>query len=165
MQHFSKEGFKQALKEIGIKSGDRLFVHSFCGSLGKIADITDVIEAFLEAIDYKGIIAMPAYSHINWPRKGYFNPKTTKAETGVLPNAFMNFKGVYRTIQGNHSVCVWGDEKRVIIRDWVTSSFSKESTIYRTIEEGFKNVMIGTSFAVGCSMFHCIEEELKKRLQ
>lgn len=160
MRYFSKGKFKQVLKEIGIKRGDRLFVHSFCGSLGKITDITDVIEAFLEAIDYEGIIAMPTYSYIAWPRTGYFNPKTTKAETGILPNAFMNFKGVYRTVQGNHSVAVWGDEKRIIIRDWVASSFSRKSTIYKTIEEGFKNVMIGISFSVGCSMFHCIEEEL-----
>ncbi|MDD5085025.1 MAG: AAC(3) family N-acetyltransferase [Candidatus Omnitrophica bacterium] len=146
---------------MGIKKGDRLFIHSYCASLGKIADIRDVIDAFLEAIDFEGIIAMPAYSYYTWPKERYFNPQTTKAETGVLPNAFIHFSNVYRTIQGNHSVAVWGDKDRCIIRDWVPSSFSHDSTIYKTVEECFKNVMIGTSFSTGCSIFHCIEEELR----
>lgn len=161
MQNFSKDQFKEVLKKLGITKGDKLFVHSYSASLGKIEDIQDVIAAILETIDYQGVVAMPTYTYSTWPKTGYFDPKTTKAETGVLPNAFISFKDVYRTIQGNHSVAVWGDENNHIIRDWVPSSFSKDSTIYQTLRHNYKNVMIGTTFSTGCSIFHCIEEELK----
>jgi aminoglycoside 3-N-acetyltransferase len=161
MLFFNKNDFKETLKGLGLKKGDSLFVHSTGAALGKITSLSEVIESFLEVIDYDGIIAMPAYTYSSWPVKHYFNPKTTKAETGIVPNGFIAFKDVYRTIQGNHSVAVWGDHKKAIIRDWVPSSFSRESTVYKTVENNFINVMIGTTLSNGCSMFHAIEEELQ----
>jgi len=146
---------------LGIQKGDRLFIHSSVVTLGRFSKVDDIIGAFLEAIDYEGIIVMPTYSCSIWPKARVFDPIKTKAETGNLPNEFLKLKGVRRSIQGNHSIAALGDQKDRIVHDWVSSSFSKESSIFKTIDQGFKNVMIGTKYSNGCSIFHCIEEELQ----
>lgn len=158
MLNFDKQAFKDVLKNIGIKKGDNLFIHSTLAALGKSQNPAEIFEAIWEVLDYNGTLVFPTYSFSSWTQNKIFNSEETITDTGILANLFFRKNEVYRTIQGNHSIAIWGELKDKVAKDWVTTSFSKNSAIFQTVIYDFKNLIIGTPLASGCSIFHCVEE-------
>ena len=50
-------------------------------------------------------------------------------------------------------------ERLSVLTDEVSDKFTE--ALDWAVAHGFKNVMLGASFSTGCSIFHCIEEELQ----
>src|SRR3989344_6445012 len=66
----TKEDIKNALKKIGIKEGDTLFVHSSSSKLGYAeGGINAIIDAFIETIGKEGTLVMPTFNIIGSSRE------------------------------------------------------------------------------------------------
>lgn len=146
------------LRNLGIKDGDILFVHSSLRSIGFVEGGADtVIDALLEAIGPSGTLVMPAFSYVNGSmletlqRGIVFDPQKAPVVVGTIPETFRKRLGVRRSIHPTHSVCALGAKA-----EWITSgaenaptNFGPGTPSYKIMEEN------GFILGLGCHFGHC----------
>jgi aminoglycoside N3'-acetyltransferase len=104
-----------ALQNVGVRSGDCLFVHSSASAFGWIeGGETAVIEAFLEAIGSTGTLLMPTFTSpfnsfegtLNKGRRYRpFDPEDpSQVRVGSIPRTFLQMPGVIRSRHPSHPV-------------------------------------------------------------
>jgi aminoglycoside 3-N-acetyltransferase len=102
----------QGLRELGIKSGSDILVHSSLASLGIVEGGTDsVIDALLEVIGSAGTLLMPAFG-ISQP----FNIEKTPTGLGIIPETFRRRLGVVRSRNPLSSVVALGRRAEEYVR-------------------------------------------------
>lgn len=115
----TKEEIKQTLKELGIKSGDRIMVHSSLKALGRIdGGAQGIIAALQESVTEQGIVAMPAFSDCtDGGSRPPFNRENTSVEgwIGIIPETFRKTTGVRRSGHPTHSVSAWGADAETFL--------------------------------------------------
>jgi len=114
----NKEDIKKGLRQLGLKRGDTVGVHSSLSSFGYVeGDADTVIDALLEVVGAEGTIVMPTYSTNLLPvertpeeiamgvpwlyRILPYDPNDTPCSTGTIPETFRKRKGA---IRGSHHV-------------------------------------------------------------
>ncbi len=114
----SKSQLVGDLKKLGINKGDHLSVALSLKRIGYVDGGPNVfIDALLEAVGPNGTIIMPTYSksfHISeidtkLNKKDYiFDPNSSKAETGLVPNTLVKRKEAIRSRHPMNSVTAIG---------------------------------------------------------
>lgn len=124
---------RRALKRIGIKKNDIIFMHSSLSQCGPIdGGAKTVIDALMDVVSPRGTIVMPTHyndgvtavtecgvkhkyprnpAHIPVP----WDPKKSPAETGAIPDAFRQRRDVIRSEHPTHSVAAWGRHAAEIV--------------------------------------------------
>jgi len=103
----------QALRNLGVESGDMVFMHSDVGSFGKLA--TTDTQAFLGGITNtvkavvgeRGTVIMPTFT-FSWGRGEPFDIQHTRTSMGSLPEFFRTLPSVIRSWHPMHSVAACG---------------------------------------------------------
>jgi aminoglycoside 3-N-acetyltransferase len=104
------------LRELGLKPGVGLMVHSSLKSLGQVeGGAPAVIAALMECLTPAGTLLMPTFNHgapfeANGP--GYFQPEETPTLNGLIPDTFWRMPGVYRSLNPTHPFAAWGKHAR-----------------------------------------------------
>jgi len=104
------------LRDLGLREGGTLLVHSSYKSLGPLADgIEAVLDALQAAVGDAGTLLMPAlsYDHAT-PEHPFFDLSHTPSNVGILPEAFRKRPGVLRSLHPTHSVCAAGKDAQRI---------------------------------------------------
>ena len=98
----TKEMLIQGLKELGLKEGMKLMVHSSLKSFGTVEGGPDsVIDAIIETIGTNGTLLMPSFNHGEPYDNGeIFDVNTTKTIHGIIPETFRKRKDVVRFLAG-----------------------------------------------------------------
>ena len=98
------------LKNLGIKKGGYLLVHSSYKSLGsEIKSISQVVESLREALGEEGTLMFPALSYESVGESTpVFDILKTPSCVGAIPEWFRQQKGVLRSMSPTHSVCAIG---------------------------------------------------------
>ena len=108
------EELKSALKELGVRPGDRIMVHSSYKSFGSFEKgPAGVIQALQESVTASGILAMPALTDCcDGGNSGVYDRENTPIEkwVGIIPETFRKTPGVLRSNHPTHSVCAWGND-------------------------------------------------------
>ena len=105
-----------ALRELGIRRGDTICVHSQIYSLGKAGMLRNdylnmILKVLKEAVGENGTIIMPAFSY-SFCDKQIFDVQESKSTVGILTEFFRNSEGVSRTVHPIFSFSVWGRRKK-----------------------------------------------------
>jgi len=167
----SKEDIKAGLKEIGLKKGDIVGVHSSLKSLGFVEGGADaVINALLEIVGGEGTIVMPTYSTnrimmkltpeetaagVSWACKILpYDPKETPCWTGAIPETFRKRSGVVRSLHPLFSVTAIGPKAREIVE---AGNVKNMESWKRLLELGGYMLLIGVGLEV-CTAMHLAEE-------
>lgn len=105
----TKDYLLKQLAEMGLKSTDKLMLHSSMKAIGDVEGGADtVIDAFCEYLS-GGLFMTPTHT---WKQMGetynVFNPATEPACVGIIPNVFMKRVGVYRSNHPTHSIAAFG---------------------------------------------------------
>ncbi len=109
-----KKTIKKGLREIGVRKGDLVMVHSSLSSFGYVEGGADtVIDALMEVVGEEGTILMPTFN----PRVKIFDPLTTPSSVGKITEVFRKMKGVLRSIHPTHSYASWGKWAEYLIKD------------------------------------------------
>jgi len=100
------------LREIGIRDGNCLIVHSSFKSLGLVdASPTDVIRTLIEAVGESGTLMMPTFTYCYagvWNVRPY-NPATSPSRLmGILPETLRSYPGALRSGSPTYSVAAFG---------------------------------------------------------
>lgn len=157
------------LRKMGIQPGDILFIHSSLKSLGYVdGGPKAVIQGLLDAVGPEGTLLLPTYympggSILGTCQlEGYvFDPRIHGTNMGALPDAFLQFPGVERSIHPTHSVSAIGKHAKFLTEahHLAPSVFGKGSPWQRFHE------LNGTVLGIGISMgpvtfYHSLEDTL-----
>jgi len=104
------------LRQLGIRPGDGLMVHSSLSSFGYVeGGAATVIEALQEVLTEAGTLMMPSFNHgapFGEGRPGYYDPRETPTTNGAIPDFFWRLPGVERSLNPTHAFAAWGRKAR-----------------------------------------------------
>lgn len=159
----TKEILIQGLKEIGLKKGMKLIVHSSLKSFGTVEGGPDsVIDAIIETIGTEGTLLMPSFNHGEPYSNGeIFDVNTTRTINGIIPETFRKRKDVVRSINPTHPFCAWGNNKERYTKDHQKfDAFGIDSPLHRLMEDGGYCMLIGVGYK--SNTFHHMVETCEK---
>lgn len=130
-----KGDIKTGLKQLGLKKGDSVGVHSSLSSFGNVEGGADtVIDAMLETVGEQGNVAMSTHSAnlsedrrtlemiamgVSWLFKILsYDPDRTPVTTGIVPETFRKRKGVVRGRHPSLSIAASGPKADVLSEGW-----------------------------------------------
>ncbi len=118
-----KNALITAFRELGIKGGDKVFVHASMNRMGYVEGGAEtVITALMEAVGRRGSIFMPAFpmtgSMESYLKSGsLFDVRTTPSQMGVISETFRRRDGVLRSLHPTSSVAGWGKDAECFLCD------------------------------------------------
>ena len=168
MRVILKDEIVKGLKDIGVKKGDTLMVHTSLKNIGYVCGGAQaVIEALIEAVGEDGTIMMPTQSwknldpidgvhwdadedqwqliRDNWPA---YDKKITPTNTmGAVAEMFRSWPGSIRSDHPARSVCAYGKNAEYLTKDHDLSNiFEDGSPIGKLYELDAKVLLLGVGY-------------------
>ena len=156
--HTTQEEFRDALKELGVKSGMKLVVHSAMSSLGTFDGGAEAFCRILtEVVGHSGTIMMPSFNFSDLSAtNGVFDWRNTPSLAGASSEAFRKFPGVVRSLDPSHPVAVWGkDQIRYVAHHHQNPTMGQDSPLGMLESDGGYALMISCFHAL--SFMHVVE--------
>ena len=164
--HVTREDIKRGLKQLGLKRGDVVGVHSSLGSFGYVEGGADaVIDALLETVGEEGTVVMPTYSTnrkkiertqrevelgVTWKYKILpYGPQETPCWTGRIPETFRKRGGAVRSLNPTHSLAAIGPKANELVQGW-----------NKLLEADGYMLLLGVDLGC-CSAMHLAEERVQ----
>ena len=140
-QPFEAEDFLAALDELGVCSGDTLFVHSSGDFLGYMnGGLGYCLNHLVEKLGPEGTLVMPAFPiegmAVDELRKGAFDVRRTPSRMGLLTEIFRRKAGTLRSLHPTHSVCAAGPNASYLTKDHHRSEWAFGS------DSPFRNLVV-----------------------
>jgi len=163
-----KDGLKESLAELGIRSGQAVVVHAALSSFGSLEGGADtVIRALKELITEEGLILMPAFTYetsygsIKPDRirksKSFHPGFPVSKPIGTVAETFRKSEGVCRNFHPQLSFCFWGREAASLSQKYYMSdSLSENSPLGEILSRDGYVLLLGTEFET-ISILHTAE--------
>ena len=113
--------FINALKNVDIKKGDTIFVHSSVSAFGKLSTfdteflLKTLINSLKESVGDNGTIILPTFTY-SFLKNEPYDKTNSKSKVGTLTEYFSKQPDVSRTVHPNHSVAIWGKHKSELLK-------------------------------------------------
>lgn len=165
---FGAEDLTGALRQLGIRPGNTLLVHSsfdrFAGFSGKPSDAVRVLQ---EAVGTQGTLLMPTMpftgTAVDYVSRGsIFDVRRTPSQMGLLTELFRRCPGVIRSVHPTHPVAAWGARAAEMVVDHhlARTPCGAGSPFARLLEADGRILLLGTDIE-SATFFHYIEEVLE----
>lgn len=156
----TEEDFVKALKSVGLRKGDAVFVQSSIGLFGKITNPLETIrDAFFSVIGEEGTLVVPTFN-FGFTRGENFNVEKTESETGLFSEYIRKSPNSIRSSHPPfHSIAGIGKYARILGDAVSNTSFSQTSVFGKMIDLDFKVCMFGTTLKHN-TFFHYVEEQV-----
>jgi|TARA_B100001094_G_scaffold333125_1_gene408858 aminoglycoside 3-N-acetyltransferase len=140
---YKKEDIVKALKRIGVKKGDLLFISSNITFFG----ITNVfnkdelckifLDCFLKVVGKSGTLCFPTYSYSFGQNKNY-DTLYTKSDCGIFSEFMRTNKKVLNYYDPNVSIAIYGNKKKYFSKYVTKNSYAENSFFDRFFKAGGK---------------------------
>jgi aminoglycoside 3-N-acetyltransferase len=150
---------EKGLRELGLKNGDTLLVHSSLCSFGSVEGGPDtVIQALLDVIGSRGNLVMPtlSFSSIN-EQDPFFDVNETPSDCGIVTETFRKRPGVIRTVHPFSSAAVFGPDASYLAEDHAPTPCGIDSPYYKVYKLRGYSLFMGVGFKSN-TLFHVAEE-------
>jgi len=149
------------LRELGLRKGGVLLVHSSLRSLGKVLGGAEiVVRGFLRALGEKGTLLMPAlsYAHVHADNP-VFDVLKTMSCVGALPEYFRTRPSTIRSVHPTHSVSGIGAKAENLLKEHHldTTPCGEHSPFHRLRDVKGQILFLGCGMRPNTSM-HAVEE-------
>ena len=131
----TKDDIVSSLRELGLKRGDNVGVHSSLSAFGYVEGGADaVVDALIETVGPEGTVVVPTYSSNNedvpktpediklgvtWKYRVLpYDPENDTCWTGAIPNAFLKRKEALRNSHPTHSLTAIGPRAEELNKEW-----------------------------------------------
>ncbi len=131
----TQQDITQGLRELGLKEGDVIGVHSSLSSFGYVEGGAEaIVDSLLETVGEAGTVVMPTYSTnreavprtpqekaqgVNWKYKVFpFDPDKESCWTGTIPDTFWRRPAACRSLHPTHSLAAIGSQAGELIGGW-----------------------------------------------
>lgn len=172
-----KAAILASLRELGVKEGDTLMVHSSLSACGHIVGgAKTVIDALVEAVGEDGNFFFPSFQRSEcflngtisrrWDHRPADVSRRDSASVlwvGSIPLAFMRlYPDAPRGQQISHSWTGWGKcaSEMLSLQRWDDPPFGERSLPMQVKKRGGKILHFGSTIA-RTSFIHCLEDHLK----
>jgi aminoglycoside 3-N-acetyltransferase len=155
------------LDSLGIKKGDILLVHSsFDGMKTADPDAKEIIDYLLNLVGKEGTLVFPAFPIINLknvPGKiQTYNPKRTLCWTGTLPNTFLTYDGVERSLFPYNTLAAVGAHAKDMMKNNLLDEVphGNNSAWAYCVDHDAKILYLGVSIAECNTVLHTADDRL-----
>ncbi|MDH4180077.1 MAG: AAC(3) family N-acetyltransferase [Armatimonadota bacterium] len=160
----TQQSLAHDLSQLGLRSGDVVFLHSSLKSLGWVDGGADaVIDAFLAVIGPEGLLIVPT---LTWTfargraAKHAFDPKETPSRVGRITDTLWRRPNAFRSAHPTHSIAAIGRRAEELVAGHdSTSTFGKNGPYRRYVDWGAKILFMGVSLRSNTTL-HAIEDWL-----
>lgn len=167
------------LKNIGVRSGDGLFVHCSLGAVGTVVGgARAMIKALLYSVGEPGLLAMPGFSNdayfpsdidktkcsekeisdIEQNVMGFDRATSSASAMGAVAETFRNWPGTLRSNHPTSSICIYGPDANEFIaphpHEWGTGINSPMGRL--SARKDMKILLIGVGWN-RCTALHVAE--------
>ncbi len=151
------------LRELGVREGDALLVHSSLSSMGHVVGGPEtVVRGLLDALGASGTLLMPAlsYEHVT-SKQPIFDLRHTPSNVGAIAEHFRRRPGTQRSLHPTHSVCAVGPRTTELLSDHAKDRTPcGDHSPFRKLPQ-----LEGRILMLGCGLrpntsFHAIEERV-----
>ena len=158
MNCINKDLITSCFKELDVKHGDTIFVHSSLSSIGnECGSAVKIIEVLQNYVGSNGTLIMPTFTdNLTEP----FDVSTTPSDVGIMTETFRKTDNVIRSLHPTHSVCAKGRHAAYIAEGHNLSPTpcGRNTPFYKVFELKGKVILIGVDMNRN-TMLHAIEEE------
>lgn len=143
------------LRELGLRAGDTVVVHSSLKSFGEVEGGADaVVDALLEVLGKQGTLVVPAFNF----EPGIWERENTKSIVGAITEAVRARPYAIRSNHPTHSVAVIGPLADVITEGHEkVDPFARGSALYKALQARAKILQLGVTHTTN-STIHVAEE-------
>lgn len=175
MRSLTRDELARDFRELGLRAGMGVMVHSSLRSLGRTREgPKTVVEALMEALTEDGTLLMPSFNHGAAFEPGvqsgtdgagrklpasasHYSPLETGCTNGAVPDYFWRRPDVLRTLNPTHAFAGWGRKARRYLKDHHrTVTMGPESPLGRLGRDGGHCLFIGTGYGSN-SFKHVVE--------
>lgn len=151
-----------ALRELGLRSGDIVFLHSSLRSMGTVDGGSDaVVDAFLEVLGSKGTLAVPVFTFCHGKNDNpVFDPEQDPSEVGRITESVRTRAGAKRSRHLVHSVAAIGCHADEITAVQSASAWAGDGPFWQFFWLDAYIMVLGVPY-LRCTFFHVIEQLLQ----
>lgn len=159
----SKNDIVSGLRELGLREGDVVLVHSSLSSFGYVEGGADtVIDALLEVVGESGTVVVPTLTgsdRLSVENPPVFSPSSTPCWTGLIPETFRRRKGALRSRHPTHSVAAIGARAENLTRghEYCETPCGVGSPYFKLAELDGYILFLGVGLSCNTTM-HTVEE-------
>lgn len=114
----TRDDIVRGLRELGVREGDVLMVHSALSSFGRVDGGADtVIDALMEAVGPSGTVAMPTLYIPSISSGEIFDVDMSPSQMGEITETFRRRPGTVRSVHPTHSIAASGARADELIAD------------------------------------------------
>ncbi len=158
---------KNALTQIGIKTGDVVMLHSSLSKLGYVdGGASTLISALMKTVESEGTLLMPSFPAIGFnydhlKKDPLFDVRNTPSKMGIVTEVFRTMPGVVRSLHPTDPVCAWGNDAAYFVKDHFgqLTPYNAQSPFMRLIERRGKILLIGVKLE-SVTNFHTPEDAI-----
>jgi aminoglycoside 3-N-acetyltransferase len=155
----AREKIAAALSDLGLRTGDVVFVHGSMRSMGYVAGGADaVVDAFLDTLGPEGTIVVPTFifSH-SADGVAVFDPERDPSEMGRLTETVRTRAGADRSCHLVHSVAALGPHAKQITAVQGAAAWAADGPFWQLYVLGARILLLGVPY-LRCTYFHVIEQ-------
>ena len=158
MRKATQDQIVGALKEVGVKTGDGLLIHSALQFFGRPkGGICVYLDALQEVIGPEGTIVVPTFN-FDFARGEDYDPETTPSVgMGTFSEFVRQHPDSLRTTHPMQSFSVIGKHAEELASCETPSAFDDGSAIDRMLDLGFKLLLLGADIQAS-AIFHYSEQ-------
>ena len=156
-----REEIAAGLRRLGLRTGERVMVHSSLSNLGYVAGgAATVVAALQEVLTPEGTVMMPSFNHgrcCGPGGPGYFDVKETPTTNGAIPETFRRMAGVRRSWHPTHAVAAWGrDAQRYTEGHHRVLTCGPGSPLAMLADDGGRGLLLGVTYKAN-TYHHVVE--------
>lgn len=129
------------LRELGLRAGDKVLVHSSLTALGDVdGGAETVVDALIEAVGKDGLVVVPTFACAP-----PFNRKTSISQLGAVVNAFWQRPDAVRSLHPTHSVAAIGKGAKELVKDHekAPTAYAEGTPYHKLATTGGKVLLLG----------------------
>ncbi|MFH1613462.1 MAG: AAC(3) family N-acetyltransferase [Planctomycetota bacterium] len=159
----TKQDIIKGLKDMGLKAGNSVLVHSSLSSFGYVDGGADtVIDALLETVGKEGTVIVPTLTgspQLSCKNPPVFDVCNSPCWTGRIPETFRKRTEAIRSLHPTHSVAAIGAKATYFTEghENCVTPCGENSPYHKLMKSGGYVLFIGVGLG-NCTLMHTIEE-------
>ena len=155
---FTLESLTSGFRDLGVKTGDTLLVHSSYKALGEVdGGPQTVVEALLSALGADGTLIMPTFN-FDFNQGKPWDVRKTRSKMGALTEAVRMDPRAKRVFHPFYSFAVLGKHAEILGSLRYKSAYERNSVFGKLRDLDGKIMVIGLSYNNSMTFFHHIEQ-------
>jgi len=163
--HYNQAMLVDALRWLGVESGDVLFSHSNIGFLGipegersQVNTMSTILTAFQNVLGPTGTLIVPTFTY-SFSKGKSFDPVSTTSDCGAFTEWLRHHPGAFRSHEPNISVAAVGAQAEELTKDVPQNAYGEDSFFARFHRKGGK--ICNINFDAGSTFLHYVERCLQ----